>query len=107
MLVCPRCSLLNVDTAIQCDCGYKFTGASPQQLKAESTKAYRDAQRKALLGLLLGLPAIALAVGAVVFPTRDSSSFQELSWVAAVGGVVVVYRAFNRMVEIRKVGRNF
>jgi hypothetical protein len=28
---CPRCKLINPDTAVRCDCGYDFAGATMNQ----------------------------------------------------------------------------
>jgi len=70
---CPRCGLINPETAQRCDCGYDFIGKSVQESYLTSTPSTSPSK------IVIGAQAVALV----------------LAGAAVIGGCCMVYVALN------------
>jgi hypothetical protein len=85
---CPRCKLLNPDTALRCDCGYDF------ESKAIERPYFNQPLPKEIRNYLIFV-AVCNVIGAAVFLV--SGDVIRLVWTAA--WMAVVYWCYVKLVK--------
>jgi uncharacterized membrane protein YvbJ len=73
---CPKCGLINTETALRCDCGYDFSSGqvkgsllgSKEQKSKRKPNQERAAIKYAVLGVVSGfiIPVVIIAFSAIV-----------------------------------------
>jgi hypothetical protein len=93
---CPRCGLINPETALRCDCGWDFsTGTVKESYLGKEAMLQLDPvlRRNKLIGQILDVfIAIASAIIGSTFPTFSN----RLSIITTVGGIAWAFFYFGR-----------
>ena len=95
MKTCPRCTLLNPDTALICDCGFAFTTSNRGTVEVELSAARRRAKRRIIQGLLLAGGALTFSVISVI-AARPGGIF-VIAHGAVVVGVAMMGRGLSTL----------
>jgi hypothetical protein len=110
MRTCPRCSLLNPDAAVICDCGHAFDVAAASDARAEGFRSRNETHppgpsRGAKFGVgLLGYVVGALPLGIVgeyraSLGLGESTLLPVVSFFLGIAGVIVALRLQKRRHE--------
>ena len=87
---------------MRCDCGFDFSKVSPELLKAEFDKAQREALRRAVRGVVLGIGLVALSF--ILSAVGVRGPYIVFLW-PAFAGLATAGRSITRLVDIRKARR--
>lgn len=96
---CPRCNLVNPETAAVCDCGWSFTEGAMTVLEEDpDQEAELRAQRRSQANGQIGLGVLLLLVGIVITAATygSASSSGGGTYIIAYGpmivGVIQIFR---------------
>jgi hypothetical protein len=110
MKTCPKCSLLNPDTAVMCDCGQVFDAAAARGARAAGFRGrhetYPPGPSKGakfgagVLGYFVGaLPLIMVAEYRAALGGGESGLLRGLGILTGIAGVLVALRLLERRHE--------
>jgi hypothetical protein len=94
---------MNPDTSVRCDCGFDFSIASTEAIRAELAWSERAALQKATRGLIAGLAAIGYSIYSYV--TASPGGKYMIYYGAAVAGFLLVGRSIDRILDLRRARR--
>lgn len=103
MRTCPRCTLLNHDSAQVCDCGFSFTTISHDAVQAALRAGQRSARQAIVVGLFM--TAAALAGSAFSFIVAKPGGWFFIAYGAVAVGAAMVGRGvstLHRLADARK-----
>ena len=100
MRTCPKCLLVNTDSAQRCDCGFPISQISAQVMEAELASAHRDALSRAVMGLVIGVGAIVVSVATLVLAGPGDQGV--LFYGAIIAGLAMAGRGYSRMLDARQ-----
>lgn len=97
---CPRCRLINPDTALRCDCGYDFETQrmqKPYSVEQGMSARIVTAPPKGILALgltgAIPLTLAGLAAALFIFLFSDDPNVPFVGWLLRAGGVFAVFEA--------------
>ena len=120
MQTCPKCSLLNPDSASMCDCGHAFDASAATAARAAGFRARHETHPPGpSKGAKFGVGVLGYFVGA--FPLAIVAEYQEalgrgkselMPWLgilSGVGGVLIALRLlkkrhYSKAAQRRKTG---
>jgi hypothetical protein len=86
---CPKCSLVNPQGALRCDCGHDFSKEYVSQKISWKTRFLR-AGKVLLFGMIVAVGIVVTANLSVrFFPTFQDSKFLGVFFAGGMGGVVL------------------
>lgn len=90
MRTCPRCTLINPDTATHCDCGLSFSRQTPESVQSELREARQRARVEVTLGFIIA--GIALAISVTSFVAASEGGYGCIAYGGVVVGLGIVGR---------------
>jgi hypothetical protein len=113
MRACPKCSLLNPDSAVMCDCGHPFDPGAAQTARADGYSPRHETHPPGPSGAAkFGMGVLGYFLGAfplgIVLETRaamgheSGSGLWTLSTLLGLSGVVVALHLQKKRYESRR-----
>ena len=110
MRTCPRCSLLNPDSAVMCDCGHPFDTAAADAARAGGYRAHHETHPPGpskgakfgfgVLGYIVGgLPLGIIAEYRAALGHGEGGLLRGLAFLSGIGGIFVALRLLRKRHE--------
>lgn len=107
MRTCPKCSLLNPDSAVMCDCGHPFDASAADAARAAGHRSRHETHPPGpskgakfgfgLLGYFVGgFPVGFVAEYRAALGHEESGLLRGVSFLCGIAGVVVALRLLKK-----------